>query len=460
MLTYIQPPVFTTGQILGRSVAGILRDNDDFFNSLGDRYRPVVAGSHRGFIGEDTNPEGQDPMYGAWDGWHLLDGDAETLNYWFKIENSHPSDLTRASLYYNYTDSGDRGTLIATQNGDGVASGTADLSGFDPGIYRVFCRMWRDDMWNGSGSTVTVRAPYTQYTGDKSYTAGHTITDGSVSSADHFNRWKDNDLYFNDISPRQVAFVGLTRDNDGTITTLFDGWTKWHPNCYRLYYSVNINPTYNPDLGNNRIRIVWDYDDVVSKEATTITDTGTTTGYWDIGSPTNWTKGTFYRVRVHLVTDDVNFPAVGTVYRLHWTAPALDAAYTVMDPFAVNQYVFGSTAGELSRLDYLTDNDASIYDRLAWGSATPGRMDHACYRPRFVESGGDVSGGNYRFVRRGAQLYYRVTGATLTKVSGDTEGLDDYDDDNPFQVLDLNSVDVPYGTVYALTGTLEAAWEI
>ena len=81
--------------------------------------------------------------------------------------------------------------------------------------------------------------------------------------------------------------------------------------------------------------------------------------------------------------------------------------------------------------------------------------------PAFDEGAGlgGVDTGTYYFKRRSDLLYYRVLSATLTKPDGDTESLLDYDADNPYQVLDLNDVEVPYGGVYYLSGDLYAAWE-
>lgn len=41
-LRYHEPPLYTTGQIIGRANVGLFVDNDHYFNGLADRYRPVL----------------------------------------------------------------------------------------------------------------------------------------------------------------------------------------------------------------------------------------------------------------------------------------------------------------------------------------------------------------------------------------------------------------------------------
>jgi len=164
-----------------------------------------------------------------------------------------------------------------------------------------------------------------------------------------------------------------------------------------------------------------------------------------------YTKGDWYRVRVTLEADANDIWRLGALSYLYITAAALDGSYTVMDPFTVDQFVYGTTVGQDTRLALLTSNDASIYDRLTWGAAIPGRMDFACYEPEFVGFADYWYYGNYRLKRVGDTLYYRTKGAELLLPGGETESLQDHDDTSgDYNILDLNSINLPHGSHYSL----------
>ena len=438
-MEYTQPITFATGQVLGRIHLDVLRDNDDYFNSIADRYIPVPAG-------QVTAWESDTVSRVAWDGWHLKRSDMDTLYYYAELDNDdggHPTTLTG---YYDYNDDFSQTTMF-TRNTDGTSSGTVDLSSFPNGLYRVMFTMGRAGGDTGYDATATIRAPYTIYTGSESYTVGDTITDGNASAATTFNKWRSNDVYFNDITPAQVASVGMTTETtlDGTLE-LFNGWDKWHPDHARLYYRVYMHA----GNANDRIRIYYDADDIDGIQTTAIaTSQSWTESHWDIPDG-GFTKGNWYRVRV-VLDPDTNAWRLGICDYLFITAASLDASYTVMDPFTVGQFVYGDTVGQDTRLQLLTDNDAAIYDRLTWGAANPGRMDFACFEPEFHGYNGGWWYGNYRFQRRGDTLYYRTLGAELVLPDGSTEGLEDHNGSSgDYNTLNLDSINLPKGAMYEI----------
>ena len=434
-MEYTEPITFATGQVLGRVHLDVLRDNDDYFNAMADRYAPVPAGQVTAWESDTTSRI-------AWDGWHLKRSDMDTLYYYAELDNDNAGYPTTLTGWYDYNDDYND-TQMFTRSTDGTSSGTVDLSSFPNGLYRVTFIMTRGGGSVGYDATATIRAPYTIYTGSESYAAGPTFTDGIASAASHFNTLRSNDIYFNAITPSQVASVGMTHETTLTGTLeLFNGWDKWHPDHRRLYYRVYLD-----EYDTDNIVIYYDADGVVTTQSTSIGTEGWTSSYWDM-TDHGYTKGDWYRVRVVLDPSANSGWRLGICDYLFVTAASLDASYTVMDPFTVGQFVYGSTALQDTRLQLLTDNDAAIYDRLTWGAANPGRMDFACFEPEFHGYNGGWWYGNYRFQRRGDTLYYRTQGAELVLPDGSTEGLDDYSGSGDYNTLNLNSIDLPKGAMY------------
>ena len=438
LLEYVKPLEFSTGQILGRANLGVLRDNDDYFNALADRRIPVPAGQVTEWHGGTSRV--------AWDGWHLKRTDMDTLYYYAEIDSvDHVAEPTTLVGWYDYNDDHDD-TQMFSIVGDATASDTVDLSGFPNGLYRVTFLMTRTAGWDNA--TASIMAPYTIYTGALSYAAGTDITDGNVSAAADFNKWRSNDIYFNAITPSQLPAVGMTRETTyaSNDLELLNGWDKWHPDHARLSWRV-----YMHEFDTDVIKVYYDADDVDGIQSHDLaTGSGWTESVLDLAD-NGYTKGDWYRVRVVLEPSANAGWRFGHCDYIYITAAALDGSYTVMDALAVDQFVYGSTAAQLSRLDYLSDNDASIYDRLSWGAAIPGRMDFACFEPVFAGFNGGLWYGNYRFTRIGDTLYYRTLGAELVKPDGSTESLEDHDGSSgDYNVLDLNTIDLPHGSSYVI----------
>jgi len=438
-LEYVKPSEFTTGQVLGRANLGVLVDNDNYFNALADRWITIPAGMV-------TKWESDIGTRIAWDGWHLKRTDMDTLYYWAKIDSDTPvAEPTTLVGWYDYNDDFND-TQMFSISGDDTASGTVDLSAFPDGLYRVTFIMTRDVGWDDA--TATIRAPFTIYTGALSYTAGDTITDGNVSAATSFNKWRSNDIYFNAITPAQVASAGMYRNRSGIgETEIWTGWDKFHPDHLRMFYLCWFEEEVPADT--SEIKIYYDADNDVAVQSTSFSAAGWNQSHWDI-TDFGYTKAQFYKVKVTLDNTVGTGGRWASMDYLYMTASTLDASYTVMDPFTVDQFVYGSTAAQLTRLDYLTDNDASIRDRLTWGAVNPGRMDFACFEPEFHGYNGTWSYGNYRFRRRGDLLYYRTLGAELVLPDGTTEGLEDYSGSGDYNILDLNTLNLPHGGQYSI----------
>jgi hypothetical protein len=455
-LRYESPPTFETGQVLGRANLGILRDNDDFFRGLADRYRCIPYGASRSWIGDETEQV-------VWDGYHYLEADALTLYYHLTLAGRDTAG--HAHLYYNWDgDVGSPGgTLIATISSNGTSSSSYDLSTFHgtngDGLYRVGCVMHRDADGEDENLNTTCRAPYTVYTGAKSYSTPPTITDGNAGTAAHLNTLRNNDLFFNDCTPRQPGFVGMERSYLASEHSLilWDGWIK-HRSTEMYWYIGMVPGDGDNNADSNQITIKYDLDGT-PETVKTHTTNGTSESHATLAG--SYTIGNWYRVQVEQTRSShaSGYNCTGSVYYLYMAPPQDsegETAFTLMDEFTENQWVYGDTAGQDTRLELLSDNDTYIIERLCWDDDEVGRLDFAVSKPAFIRLGGTDT-GDYRLQRRGNTLYYRGTELTLRWGTDNNEGLDDAADCSTF---DLNSIDLPHGTIYRVTGTtLEYAME-
>ena len=438
MISYVEPPVVATGQILGRSYLGILRDNDEYFMGLADGLRCVNRGEYKTWIGTETSID-------IWDGYHLKATDTETLNYYFVLSGSD-GDPTAVTLYYYDLETPPGAHVVAHEHANGTYSGTFDLSGYDDGVHRVLCRMTRPDYTASTIAYVKFRPPYSIYTGAQAYTAPVTITDGDVGEAADFNTWRTNDLYFNACKPRQPAFSGMTRAHvgDATTTVIWDGWIKYHEHHTLLHYSLNMEST----LAGSHMVLIFDADGA-REVCYTKNAAGAEEGTYDVGAYVN---GTFYRVTVELHRTDTTYNPTGTVYWLRMGPAVGDemAGFTLMDDFTVGQSVYGSTAAQLTRLDYLSDNDAVIRPALTW-DASHGRLDFAVESPYYERLGG-TDYGNMRLLHQSDLLYYVGAGDVKWGDTGSCK-LEPTTTTDPYLILDLTTLaDFPYGLTYFIYG--------
>lgn len=428
-MRFTQPPTINTGDVLCKVQMDGYRLNDEYFNAIADAWRPIPASWDRGFIASES-------AQSVYDSYHLLRADAKTLCYYLYAAGS---DIV-AKLVYD-------GVQVA-QVWPAVSPvyGTYDLSGKSAGLYRCQYTLYNE---NGGSGWAGLRPPYTRYTGSKTYTTPPTITDGNVSQASHFQKWGDNDLYFKDVTHPNPAFTGMgcTFIASGLTRDLWYGWDRFHPDHYRMQYKIEFAKT----GGDCKIRLYYDAGGG-NEQYMDITTSGVHTGYWDLSSPGNYTKGDFYKVYAKLQRPSDEYDAAGIVYYLYMSPPALDSSYTTMDQFAAGQYVYGSTGGQDTRLALLSSNDNAIRDRLIWADETTGRMDYCVAKSEYVRLGGTDS-SVHAMVRRFNLLYYRTLNAELSWGS-ESQRLEDFDDGAgiTYRILDLNSLGIPFGQVYQIAG--------
>lgn len=469
MPDYIEPPIFSTGQVLGRANLGILFDNDAYFAGLADRHRTVNCTMSNAPVAGQTTCD-------LWDGYIFLAADAMKFHYNFAaIGGTHAA---RVKLIL-YDDNNAAYTVDQLYPGAGVQLSTGaqyvNLStdarsarpnsvagySFSAGIHRVRLYMDVKDSNDSDCNGLFYFPPHCTFTntGAYNYATPPTITDGNLSSASHFNTWRANDLYFYQCRPRQPAFCSLSRSWAKGIGTdpviIWDGWIMHRHS--QLRYKVTLTPYDGATNSDHlKMRIYYDYEGTATQLlAATITTSGTTESVYNIPTgvgPGIHYPGVWYRVVVVLDRDTDVYPAEATVSYIH-TAPTSDevgwaSIDGVLSPDT--QYVYGSTPGQKTRLALLSQNDSLIFERLCW-NASVGRRDFAVRLPEYTQLGGTDS-GTLRMIRRYDTLVYRSTGGNGMMRWGDDQSmaLDDYGDDG-YTILGLRSIsNLQYGDQYYL----------
>lgn len=435
-MRFVYPPTIVDGDVLSRVQIDAFRLNDEYFNGCANSWAAIPAGVIRGYIGDERDLE-------IYDGWHMLREDAKTLHYHIFADGG---DWQRVTVDLHYAGQSVVSVTSPSGGGRGEKSGTIDLSAKPPGLYRVQAIMSRNEIPGGAGG---IFPPFTSYTGPLSYTTPPTITDGQVSSANHFNAWRDNDHYFRAQVPANIPFTGFRGGFGGShwVRLLWFGMIRWHPDRSRIHYKVSLGT----NKGGNQIRMQFD------NMTHTIKAEGVTEGYWDVVAPQ---KGGFYPLYVYLERDDDTVDGGAEIFYIYTSNPGVPTGYTNMDRFTAGQYVYGNTVGQNTSLQLLSDNDAAIYDRLVYSDGATGRMDYAVMTPRFARLGG-IDKGKLACSRRYDVLYYRTKKAVLKWEDDNSTALKDYEDDEPWWALNLNSLGVSVGQVYTIEGEEVCfAWEV
>ncbi|HFD38531.1 MAG TPA: hypothetical protein ENJ31_01590 [Anaerolineae bacterium] len=443
MVTLRQIPAFEDGQALGRLAYSALFDNDQALHAWADRRWAVPNAVVRGFIGTETTQA-------LWDGYHLLRSDAKTLHYAISVSSNNPAEPLTVALYYDYGGSGQ--VKIAEISGTDSASGTYDLSGFAAGLYRVYARMNRTD--GNHGGSATCQAPYTTYSGSRTFTTPPTITDGAVGAAATFNIWRGNDLYFGEQISLNAPHLRVSRGYVGNEPSLliWNGYAIHCPDHERIYYRVSLSSA----AGGNVLKGIYDYDALASKHVfATISAAGTVEGYADLPAST-YSAGATYRVVWQLSRSDV-YTGTGADIQYMFLGPAAaNAGFAVPGELVVGQYAYGDTAGEDTRAELLSDNDSNLNGRQGMI-----RRDYAVRKAEYIDLGSSGGQWHYRLIRQHDLLYYRGSGITLRWGTDESQPLDDVGSDD-YKIFDLRQLSgMPPGTIYYLdSSNLEFAAEV
>ena len=449
MPSYTRPTLFTTGQILGRGSAGVLRDNDDYFWGLAHAWQPIAG-----------NLNSTTASQALFDGWHYYRTDGTKLDFYVTL-NAGGGTLY---LYYDY--GGIHGQLTVADPST-AATVTSDVRGLydiaaedvlagngvrPEGLYRVYC--WVD------GGTGYCRPPYTVYTGGEGYGAPAEQAYNEIGPASFYNRVRLNDIYFNDCLPVQAAFSGMQRS--GTAKNAWDGWT-YHRGT-RLWYRITL-PS-NWDDGVDSFSLQYDYGGANQQELLSWTTAGTREDYVDISTDGyTYTPGTRYRVTARVSSG--RLPNVEYLYIEPQTTDvgagyiAADWDYPIMGEFTVQEVVtwdmYPPTIYTTNH-DQFRTADRHIFSALCTSSKV-GRRDYAVRKPTVTIDAVTYT-GDLRLVRRYDTLVYRTLSGEVSWGTS-TESLSDYTADDAYMTLDLRGLDLAYGQVYKISGEpVEFAAEI
>lgn len=439
------PPAYATGDVVGRHSLGRHIDNAEYLHGIASRWRTYPFGFTRTLDADGATGT-------VWRGYHRYQDDA-TILHWDGTATAGPGAHLHVRVAYNGVDVLDQ-EIAASATAD--FSGTHDLSAHaltDNNLYTV---SFRYETESRAGAILTFHCPYTTQAGTAdalTFTAPHAVVDTDLSATTEYAAWRDNDLYFqvclpSDPAQCQVWAPGLS---GGTI----EFYWGWLPERFgRIYYKVRLTTadpgqhlylTYNPGADQQVVDITTANADVES--------------FMDLTYPNaSFTEGAIRQFKASILTA----PAVGSNATIYYVrnAPivtdALAHAFTTLATITpATSLLYGNTT--TARLAYLNENQ----NWLDHGLAIEGRQDYAVASDNsaFYEL------DEYRFIRRGDTLNYRVHLCTLEYTGGASPVLSD--DDLPacgYNTLDLNSVDgLGYGMEYRIVpgggGTLTWAEE-
>ena len=443
-------PAFEDGQVLGRTLYRSLFENDQFFNGYADRRIAVPNGGCRRFIADELS-------HVLFDGYIYLDSEHTLLNYYIAVLcDGNPDELAdeepHVDLWFDGTDI--TGDIVGGVHDDTGAAlveelSTFDASGYPDGIHRVYAVLHRGA--SGHNATGYCAAPWLTYTGALAYAAVPAIADAAVpTAANSFNIWRANDTFFeSQLSPNHPTVACETRTIAASVNVII--WAGWvqapAATNNRIWWHIRLDET-----GTANLEGIFDYFDVVGHEHfKTASSDQDNEGHFDLVNA--YTPGDLYCVVWRLSTEVASAADADIVYTAIDTQ-VIDPAFTVPGEPAVNQYVFGDTAGETTRADLLSDNDTALNARET--------LVYRRYATKNAESYDDnATDGtwSYTFERQGNELWYKGSGLEISYGNGSTETLPDTTD---YAVVDLREIrDLPYGAQYTVSGTdLDWAMEV
>ncbi len=461
-----QVPAFETGQVLGRAIYGTLFENDLYLTAFADRLLGVPRGCCRTYIANETGVV-------VWDGWVYVDADHGTLNWWIAVESDDDAHPSRIRLYFdgdNTTGDLVTGADIIGDAGYEEASGAFDVSGYSTDAHRVYCRMTRAGGDTNFNATGECRATWLSYDNGTAYAAGPATADGNVPTAANFNVWRSNDAWFTaNLSPNQ-GFCGVARSWVGNEHSLiiWNGYVDHDLDMMRVSYHASMSLRGVTDLEtlegwynvpNSTPYNHANWEAAGAEHFVIIADTADHEGTFDLVGVI--AAGTKIRVCWVLTRQDhVDTNTTATITYTFLGPAAGDAGFSIPTSPAVSQYVFGNTAGETTRAELLTANDAALYGRRSLAY-----RHFANHWAGYSDLGSSAGTWFYTFRRQGNYLYYRASAAQMTYGLAETVALEAYDDAASiyYRMLDLRELDgLLYGMEYTVeqTGTDGLEWAI
>lgn len=444
-------PAPATGAILGKTYLSVLADNDRHFIGIAEAHDPIPQTITVRWLGEEHFEKT------IWDGWLYYDTDRDSnIYYWFQVVSDSVGHPTTVKLY---VDEVAKVTISGIQIGSGSFAGPSTT-----GLYRVRVTMNRIAADKTDSATVRVVPPWVVYGGPYSYSSALLqFVDGVAANTGNFTALCNNDLYFADNVPPQVAGHEIEhwdyRDSASNYVTIWESYLPYDATRRIIYYDVSVRAWSDTNAGGCKIQLLWDADGASPQTLYEWEPSG------DVyerksGSATLDPKvaGTRYWLRVRLSRTNTDYGGSGSV---HMMAQGRSTAVSYTDPreYAVGQFVYGNTPGQRTALNSLASTDVAINGALVYKKYACRQL--ACPPEHIWGPYGDWA---YALTRRGDFLYYRGRGGKLWFIDDKKQAslADAGTEENPdvYKVLDLNSVSgLHYGMRYTITGVMDFAME-
>lgn len=393
-----------------------------------------------------------------WEGETPVRPEHMTLKFSARVNLTGPAGVARLQYYAvgGWTNLATDTNTTGLRFFGGTTEVTVHLTGLTPadGIWT-----FRLILTGNGGWGIVYRAYLTGTTGFTAWPGTlPTFTTGAPTTAANLDKLRQMQEYLFGCAcqPRVSGLMGTVRHGQGASDETVYRWAFQYTGTQRLYYYLTISgltgsgghvrlylipDTYNADAGDSRIATLVDE----------ITD-GTKSGNVDL-STKGLTVGTGYGLE--LVAYDGATVAVG-----HMGLDDLGGVtrtYVPKDDWAhgdtPTKAVLDTFTNDLNQMYPASDRESPIFSQhvlSTWqGPGTVGLFDYTAFR--------------FRGVRRWRYLRYRGAGRLVSADGTVTVSLSDTDPPGGPQVLDLESVAVPYGMEYYVesygSGVIIVAYE-
>ena len=391
----------------------------------------------------------------VWEGETPVLPEHMTLRFSARVNLSNPAGVARLQYFATggWTDLATDTVRGALRFFGGVTENSISLTGLSPagGMWVFRLQLTGDGGWG-----IVYRAYLTGTTGFAAWPGSlPTFTTGAPTTAANLDGLRQMQAHLFDCAaqPRVSVLLGTaTHQQSGSHETVYR-WAFQYTSTRRLYYHLTVSGLSG---GNVFLYLIPDtfHQGVDTRLATlvTISADGTHSGNVDL-STHGLTMGTGYGIELVAFTN-----AVVTVNNV----VLADLGGVTRTNMPKGDWVHGDTptkaildtmTADLNQMFPANDRESPIYSHhtcATWqGPLTAGLFSYSATR--------------YRAVRRWRYLRYRGAGRLISADGTVTVSLGDTDPPGGAQVLDLESVAVPYGMEYYVesfgSGTIVTAYE-
>lgn len=393
-----------------------------------------------------------------WEGETPVRSEHMTLKFSARVNLTGPSGVARLQYYSSvggWTDLVTDTTTGVLRFFGGATEITVDLTGLTPadGIWTLRLMLTGDGGWG-----IVYRAYLTGTTGFTAWPGTlPTFTTGSPTTAANLDKLRQMQQYLFDCAsqPRIAVRLGtVTQQQEASYQTVYR-WAFQYTGTKRLYYYLTVTglsggghvylylipDTYNANAGDSRIATLMDAaaDNVYSGNID-LSTYGLT-----VGAGYGLELVAYYGATVevgNIVLADLGGVTRTYIPKDHWVHGDTPTK-AILDVYT----------NDLNQMYPASDRQSPIFSQhtfSTWqGPATLGLLEYTAFR--------------FRGVRRWRYLRYRGAGRLVSADGTVTVSLSDTDPAGGPQVLDLESVAVPYGMEYYVesygSGVIVTAYE-